>query len=391
MKRRFDRIGRLITLFGAAALAVAADRPSSAEAPAPDEGRLRSEVVTLASPEYAGRRGDGARKTAAHLVAAFHALKLEPLFDGQYEQPIPGDTPGQELGRNVGARLVGSDPVLRDDWIIVSAHYDHLGVRAGVLYPGADDNASGVAMMLEVARALVEAPETQRPRRSVMFIGFDLEEVGLFGSRYFVEHTPVPLGRVKLFITADMIGRSLAGVCARNVFVMGSEHAPSLRPWIEESARGEPIQVGLLGSDMLVLNRSDYGPFRARKVPYLFFSTGENPLYHSPKDLAETLDYDKLAAITRLILGVVRRAVAADAIAAWSPQPEHPMAEAVTIRDVLKILLEHRASLKIPPAQTLLMTNTVRSLDAIVARGEITPSERSMMVNVTRIVLFSLF
>ena len=103
-----------------------------------------------------------------------------------------------------------------------------------MLYPGADDNASGVAMMLEVARCLAAAPE--RPRRSVMFVGFDLEEIGLWGSRYFVEHPPVPLERVALFVTADMIGRSLGGVCDPYVFVMGTEHAPGLRPWIERAA-----------------------------------------------------------------------------------------------------------------------------------------------------------
>ena len=93
----------------------------------------------------------------------------------------------------------------------MSAHFDHLGVRSGVLFPGADDNASGVAMMLEVARSLTLSAEP--PKRSVMFLGFDLEEIGLFGSRYFVEHPPVPLDRVALFITADMIGRALGGVC----------------------------------------------------------------------------------------------------------------------------------------------------------------------------------
>ena len=222
----------------------------------------------------------------------------------------------------------------RDEWIILSAHYDHLGVRGGVLYPGADDNASGVAMMLEVARALVHAPE--RPRRSVMFIGFDLEEVGLFGSRYFVEHPPVPLDRVKLFVTADMIGRALGGVCTSNVFVMGTEHAPELRSWIESSARAEPLTVGLLGSDLLVLNRSDYGPFRARKIPYLFFSTGENPCYHAPEDTAETLNYPKLAAISRVILGVVRQATLADQVPAWRSLPDNPLAEAVAVRDVLR-------------------------------------------------------
>ena len=101
-------------------------------------------------------------------------------------------------------------------------------MRNGRLYPGADDNASGVAMMLEVARTIAQSPET--PRRSLMFIGFDLEEAGLFGSRYFVAHSPVPLERVSLFITADMISRALAGVCDSHVFVMGSENAPGLRP-----------------------------------------------------------------------------------------------------------------------------------------------------------------
>ena len=117
-----------------------------------------------------------------------------------------------------------------------------------------------------------------------MFIGFDLEEVGLFGSRYFVAHPPVPLEQVVLFVTADMIGRSLAGVCEIHVFVMGTEHAPGLRPWIDEAARDRPLTVGLLGSDLLVLNRSDYGPFRSRQIPFLFFTTGENPRYHSPDD-----------------------------------------------------------------------------------------------------------
>src|SRR5947209_19219098 len=120
-------------------------------------------------------------------------------------------------------------------------------------------------MMLEVGRALVQAPDG--PKRSVMFVGFVLEEIGLYGSRYFVEHAPVPLKQVALFITADMIGRSLGGVCDPYVFVMGSEHAPGLRPWVAGAAAGRPVSVGLLGTDILLLDRSDYAPFRARQVP----------------------------------------------------------------------------------------------------------------------------
>src|SRR4051794_27851527 len=244
---RTGRLGLALLFWALAVL------PSRAEGPEPEEARLRAEVVTLASKAFGGRSGEGARKTAEHLVEKFRDLGLEPLFDGRYTQDVPEAEPSRNPGRNVGARLVGSDPALRDEWVILSAHYDHLGVRNGVLYPGADDNASGVAMMLEVARSLTQS--AVKPQRSVMFIGFDLEEIGLYGSRYFVEHSPVPLKQVALFITADMIGRSLGGICEPYVFVMGTEHAPALRPWIEEAGRRRPVQLGLLGTDMLLLDR----------------------------------------------------------------------------------------------------------------------------------------
>ncbi len=97
-------------------------------------------------------------------------------------------------------------------------------------------------MMLEVARSLVESSD--RPRRSIAFVGFDLEErgpngeFGLRGSQFFARHPPVPLEKVSLFVTADMIGRSLGGVCERMVFVLGSEHEPEVRPWIAKGGRG---------------------------------------------------------------------------------------------------------------------------------------------------------
>ena len=355
--------------------------------PEPEKARLRDYVFTLASPAFEGRQGKGGERAAAYLVEQFRTLRLEPLFKDSFTQPIPGREPGQVQGRNVGAVLRGTDPALRDEWIIVSAHFDHLGVRDGVLYPGADDNASGVAMMLEVARSLAEMAE--RPKRSVAFVGFDLEEMGLFGSRYFVEHAPMPIESIALFLTADMLGRSLGGVCDGDVFVMGSEHAPGLRPWIERAAKHQPVRVGMLGTDLLVLSRSDYGPFRARKVPYLFFSTGENPLYHSPRDVPETIQYDKLEAISRVILEVVWTASRAERTPPWTSTPEHPFAEALTVRNVLRTLHENREALKIGAYPLLLITNTLRTLDEIVARGAITPDERSGMIRAARIVMFA--
>ncbi len=344
-------------------------------------------METLASPEFGGRSGPGGEKAATYLVEQFRRLELEGLFGGEYTQMIPGKEPGTQIGRNVGALLRGSDPTLRDQWIIVAAHFDHLGVRGGKLYPGADDNATGVAMMLEVARCVTRAPA--RPKRSIMFIGFDLEEAGLFGSRYFVAHSPVPLERVGLFVTADMIGRSLAGVCDDHVFVIGTEHAPGLRPWIQQGAKGRHLTLDLLGADLLVLNRSDYGPFRSRSIPFLFFTTGENPRYHTPQDTADTLDYPKFNEISQLIHQVVRTAIDAPAVPRWQDEPDNPMAEAVAIRDVLRILSKHGESLKIGIAQSFVIKSTLALLDDIVERGRITPDERARVIQGARIVLFT--
>jgi hypothetical protein len=354
--------------------------------PRPELGTLRGHVETLASPEFEGRSGPGGQKAAEYVEKALRELALEPLFDGSYTQPIPGREPGQVQGRNVGAKLIGADPAVRDEWIILSAHFDHLGVKNGVLYPGADDNASGVAMLLESARCLAQGPE--KPRRSIMFIGVDLEEIGLFGSRYFIEHSPVPLEHVKLFLTADMIGRSLGGVCEPYLFVIGSEHAPSLRTWVEQASANRPLQVGLLGTD-IVGTRSDYGPFRHHKIPYLFFSTGENPCYHSPEDKAATLNYPKLEAASSLILDVVRKAASADALPAWTDPPSYAFSETTVLRDVIRTLLDHQKELRIHAPQTMLMRNTLRNLDPIIERGSIRPSERSALVRVAQLVLIS--
>jgi hypothetical protein len=196
---------------------------------------------------------------------------------------------------------------------------------------------------------------------------------------------------VSVFLTADMSGRSLGGVCGRTVFVLGSEHEPEVRPWIARGAEGKPIEVGLLGSDMLVIDRSDYGPFRSRKIPYLFFTTGENPLYHSPQDVAQTIDYPKLEAISRMIHSVVRQAVDGEVEPTWGARPDYPLAEALAVRSVLLTLLDHKEGLKIGSYQVSLMGQTIRTIDEIAKRGTMTPAERVRIARTAQLIMFTVF
>ncbi len=355
----------------------------------PARPNLERWVTTLTSPELEGRSGEGARKTAGLIAEEFRRLGLEPLFNGRYVQEIPPAPPVETTGRNVGAILRGADPSLAARHVILSAHYDHLGVRRGLLYPGADDNASGVAMMMESARCLTARPE--KPRRSVAFLAFDQEEAGLYGSRYFVAHPPFPVESIDLFITADMIGRSLGGVCDDFFFVMGTEHIPALRPWLHEAVAGRPVRMGVLGADLLVLNRSDYGPFRSREVPFLFFSTGENPRYHSPNDTPETLDHAKLAEISQVIYRVAVRSADAESLPRWDDQPDHPLEEALTIRDVLRTLQMHAEELKLNAMQGFVIANALKTVDGVAERGAVTPAERSSLIQAARLVLMTAF
>ncbi len=387
------RVGGLSSILLAAAVATLAAAPAgrafAAEPSQPQRDRLRSWVETLAAPELEGRKGEGGRRAAEMLVEEFRRLGLKPHFGDQYVQIVPPAPPVDMEGRNVAAVLRGSDPVLRDEYVILSAHYDHLGKPGGRLHPGADDNASGVAMMLETARCLTSAPEP--PRRSIVFIGFDQEEAGLYGSRYYAANPPIPMEKVALFITADMIGRSLGGVCDGRVFVMGTEHVPALRPWIAEAAENRHLTVGLLGTDLLVLNRSDYGPFRNRKVPFLFFSTGENPAYHTPADVPETLDYATMTEISRVIHRVVERAADAPSLPKWSDQVDHSIEEARTLRDVLGVLDANRETLKLNAAQAFLINKTLRTLDGAIERGRYEPAERSGVLQAARVLMMTSF
>jgi hypothetical protein len=369
---------------------VRAERELSAEIGV-DE--LKAHVWRLASPEFQGRRGPGAARTARHLAAAFHRLGLKPAFAGSYFQPIPAAAEegkplaGGFLGRNVVAVLPGVDPDLKDEWVVLSAHFDHLGVQGGVLYPGADDNASGVAMLLEVAEYF--ALRKGRPRRTLVFAAFDLEEVGLLGSQHFAAHPPLDLAKLKVFLTADMLGRSMANLMDDHVFALGSETSPRLRLLLRE-VRPEGLKVGRLGAD-LIGTRSDYGPFRDRHIPFLFFSTGPHPDYHEPSDLPDRIDYYRLRKISRWIARLTRRLADDDEAPAWDSGGPPDVAEVRTIHLLVSRVLANPDVFPLPERHRPLVVGIERRLGAIVERGRVTPAERTWLVWTARLLMSTVF
>ncbi len=362
---------------------------------------LRRWVVKLASPELGGRFGEGGTKAAELIAGRFRELKLRGAFDqGQsFFQKVPWDGRRRAFGpdasidpqdptkqktnwRNVAAVIPGRDPELADQWILLGAHFDGLGTQQGVVYPGADDNASGIAMLLETARVLSQ----KRPARSVLLVAFDLEERGLIGSRYFVEHCPIPLEKLRLCVIADMIGRDAGGLIRPMVYMMGSEYVPGLRPWVREANSEDGLKLGFLAAS-LVGGRSDHTPFWRKDIPFLFFSTGEHPDYHRPGDTAEKLNYPKFAQVSRVICRVVWAGANRQQLPNWQNEPVVDLSD---VQTVVLTLQEALAAPKGPQPGTFehaLATNTLQSLQAILERGSITKAEREWLISICKVLL----
>ena len=240
---------------------------------------------------------------------------------------------------NVIGVLDGSDRLLKNETIILGAHYDHLGLggegslaqRQGEVHHGADDNASGTAGLLELARLLTS--QRPRPKRTVVFIAFGGEEEGLLGSNYYVNHPTTPLANTVAMINMDMIGRlkdrkliiggvgsakewrelvaSANGAVNTKVTPNPTDSVPKGMPVIV-SANGRPIMtVDLSASLNLTLQEDGYGPsdhssFYAKQIPVLFFWTGTHSDYHKPSDTFDKINYEGEVRVLSLVARIVR-------------------------------------------------------------------------------------
>ena len=194
--------------------------------------------------------------------------------------------------------LPGTDPALAEEAIVIGAHYDHLGRVGGVVHPGADDNASGSAVVLGLARAFAGAGGLPRTLVVALFSG---EELGLLGSRHYVGHPAVPLERTVAMVNFDMVGRMRDG----KVSVGGVASGDRLRALVSDAAQ-QGIRLDLTLRDN-PYGPSDHTSFYAAGVPVLFFHTGEHADYHKPTDTADRIDPDGMARVATLAAGIVER------------------------------------------------------------------------------------
>jgi len=202
---------------------------------------------------------------------------------------------------NVVAYLEGSDPILKNDVVVIGAHYDHLGVgSSGNLYPGADDNASGSAVIIEVAKAL--AMNKLPPKRSVIMISFSGEEAGMVGSEFYVQHPLHPLETTTSMINVDMAGRNSID----SLFAIGSNFQSLDLHTISESAARDvkfsyDYRFNRKDHPERLYYRSDQKAFAENGIPSLFLTSGDHSDYHRPSDTIEKLDYAKLEKVSKLV------------------------------------------------------------------------------------------
>jgi Zn-dependent M28 family amino/carboxypeptidase len=259
---------------------------------------------------------------------------LPPGERRRHEFDLPGNKPASRSSNLLGF-LAGSDPSRSNEIVVLGAHYDHVGVREGVIYPGAEDNASGAAVVLQVARAL--ARRRQELGRSVLVVFFGAEELGMVGSRALLRDGLVERERMVAMVNVDMIGRPLAdrtgfglplralGIdAARSVAALGTKDRPALRDIVRQSCLDAGIELVVpeelpppLGAivEAVARGRADSATFEDAGIPALFFSAGESGDYHQPTDTAERLEPLLLAHRAEAIFRTVLRLSQSPALA----------------------------------------------------------------------------
>jgi Zn-dependent M28 family amino/carboxypeptidase len=291
------------------------------------EGRLRAHLEFLASDALNGRASASRDELLAALYAASQLRQagVEPAGDdGGFLQRIEVGPEPMEATWNVVGRLTGSDPTAKREALLLSAHLDHLGVREGGegdrVFNGADDDASGVAAVLELARALAEGA---RPRRTIYFALYGSEESGGFGSRRFLESPPLPLAAVVANLQFEMLGRPDPKLPPRTLWLAGYDRS-DLGPAL--AAHGAPLQADPRPEQNFFERSDNIGLARRGVVAHSVSSFGLHSDYHQVSDEIARIDF---AHLTETVGALVRPLtwLANDAFRpSWAPGQRPPPA-----------------------------------------------------------------
>ncbi|MEM1417731.1 MAG: M28 family peptidase [Myxococcota bacterium] len=313
---------------------------------------MRELVEELASEACAGRAPGtaGGRRARALVVDALRDAGLDPD-----EQPIP-----KIGGANVLATLPGRDV---DRWILVAAHYDHLGQEPdGTIYAGADDNAAAVSVLVETARRLTA---TRPDGRGVIFASFDAEEPPHFlspqmGSEFWLRHPTVDPDAIDLAIVMDLVGHDLGGErlpteVRKSLLCLGAERSEGTAESLAELAPEPGLHVRPMDAE-IVPPLSDHHGFWKRERPFLFLTGGRSARYHTAADVAEHVPSDRLEATASWLERVVRTQCARDEAPFAFRRGRHDVSTLDTLADVLEAL----APLSDDAAMGLALTRQLR-------------------------------
>jgi Peptidase family M28 len=273
---------------------------------------MKQLVEALCSDECAGRAPGTPGGLAARRIVmdALRGAGLTPV-----EQTIA-----------VGANVLATLPGTTDRWVMVAAHYDHLGKAGGDIYRGADDNAAAVAILIDVARALAR----EKLKRGVIFAAFDAEEPPHFlqntmGSHEWVRRPTVPLDRLDLMICMDLVGHAVGPTgtpedVSQTLFALGAERSVGTSAQVDALSRAVPGVVVRRADAEIIPPLSDYDAFWRQEIPFLFLSCAHGRHYHTPQDTPAWLDWAKMEATARWLERFVRETCARpEPRVAWSP------------------------------------------------------------------------
>ena len=280
------------------------------------ERDLKKHVLTLTADSLMGRKAGsiGEQRAANYIYDVLHSSGLTMLAPKEGQDFFIAGENGDTLhSRNVLGVVEGYDPKLKNEYIVVGAHFDHLGTHtikvngkdSTVIYRGADDNASGVAIMMELAKQI--STQSYLFKRSVIFIAFGAEEIGLAGSWYFLNRAFSESNNIMMMVNLDMLGRS-GGNNKFKIFTAAPNVEINL---ILQTLYREPLMVRPILADGDILP-SDYISFYDKKIAVANFTTGSHREYHTPKDNPNLLDYNQMEAISQYIYAFVKEVANGD-------------------------------------------------------------------------------